>query len=275
MFAKLLFPVLLGYLAFCLILFVTQRSLLYFPDTTGLSPEQARARGLSHWPAVDQFLGYMGEPVPGEPLATVIVFHGNGGAAHHRGFYRAALGRQRLRVILAEYPGYGGRPGSPSEQVLVHDALSTISLAYERFGGPIILWGESLGCGVAAAALRRTETPVQGLVLFLPWDSLPEVAQNHYWYVPARWLVRDRYDNIDNLRHYSGPVAVVLAGEDEVIPVRHGQRLYAALTSPKQQWLFAGASHNAMPLAPELAWWGEVIGFLGVATAGANEKAGP
>ena len=275
MFAKLLFSVLLGYLAFCLILFVAQRSLLYFPDTTGLSPEQARARGLSHWPAVDQFLGYVGEPVPREPLATVIVFHGNGGAAHHRGYYQAALGRHRLRVILAEYPGYGGRPGSPSEQVLVEDALRTISLAHERFGGPIILWGESLGCGVAAAALRRTETPVQGLVLFLPWDSLPEVAQNHYWYVPARWLVRDRYDSIDNLSHYSGPVAVVLAGEDEVIPIHHGQRLYAALTSPKKQWLFAGAGHNDMPLAPELAWWEEVIRFLGVVAEEPSKPANP
>lgn len=239
-----------------------QRRMLYLPDTSLLSPERASDIGLHYWPSVQQFQGFVGDPGPTEVQGTVIVFHGNAGAAFHRGMYVRALTRHNLRVILAEYPGYGGRDGKPSEEVLVQDAVATIRLAHQQFGDPLYLWGESLGCAVVAGALRQTETPVGGVVLFLPWDTLADLAQTHYWYLPARWLVLDRYDSIDNLREYQGRIAVVLAGADEVVPVYHGQRLYASLTTEKKLWLFAGVSHNNMPVAPDLPWWGEVVTFL-------------
>jgi alpha-beta hydrolase superfamily lysophospholipase len=252
----------LVYVALCALTFLLQRAMLYLPDKTRLSPGEAAAVGLRQWPSPADYRGFTSLDEPADARGTVVVFHGNAGTAYHRDFYVAALSRLGLRVVLAEYPGYGGRDGRPSEDALVGDALETIRLARRDYGDPLYLWGESLGSGVVCAAVARSEVPVAGLVLFLAWDSLADLAQTHYRYLPARWLVLDRYDNVANLRGYRGRVAVVLAGDDEVVPVRHGRRLYEALTTDKKLWLFEGARHNEMPVADGLPWWGEVVAFV-------------
>jgi pimeloyl-ACP methyl ester carboxylesterase len=262
MMIKILLVALAGYLAIVAVVFFLQRKMLYLPNVTHLPADIAAEAGLEYWPAPDRWQGFLWREEPAEAQGTVIVFHGNAGAAYDRSFYGEALAAQDMRVILAEYPGYGGRSGSPSEEALVTAALETIRLAHQKFGEPLFLWGESLGCGVVARAVSLTDIPIKGVVLFLPWDSLPNLAQTHYRFLPARWLVRDRYDNIENLKGYEGNVAVVLAGQDEVVPPRHGQRLYDSLTGPKALWRFDSASHNEMPIGPGLPWWKEVIEFI-------------
>ena len=74
--------------------------------------------------------------------------------------------------------------------------------------------------------------------------------------------MRDKYDNIENLRHFSGNIAVILAEDDEVIPVHHGQRLYDAIAARKKRWIFEGATHNQMPVEATLGWWEEVVAFI-------------
>jgi alpha-beta hydrolase superfamily lysophospholipase len=290
------------YAAFLIAVVTFQRKLIYLPASVSSLDEALAGDRVRKWPSALEFRGWIGttavarqtgavlegnraEAAAGDGGAdqprgemgnavgtraanadgkkgTVIVFHGNAGAAFHRTYYVEALEPLGLRVILAEYPGYGGRAGAPSETALVNDALETIRLAHERHGEPLILWGESLGCGVVSGAVRRTSVPLAGLVLFLPWDSLPAVAQHHYWYLPARWLVRDQYNNIENLRANDAAVAVLLADRDEVVPAVHGERLFNALRTRKKLWRFANASHNTVPVDPTLGWWREVIGFL-------------
>jgi hypothetical protein len=221
---------------------------------------------LIYWPSFHNFRGFIGREKPFAPKGTVIVFHGNAGAAHHRGHYIKALLKQNFRVILAEYPGYGGRAGKPSEEVLVEDALETIGLAHREYGEPLFVWGESLGCGVASSVVCKTDIPIRGVVLFLPWDSLPDLAQTHHWYLPARWLVLDKYDNTANLRGFKGNIAVLLAENDEVIPVRHGRKLYHSITANKKLWVFEDARHNEIPVDAELRWWKEVMAFVSQST---------
>ncbi len=257
-----------GYLGLCAFMYLHQRSMLYFPDASELSPLQARELGLRHWPSSGQFRGFVAEPNPQQGIrGTVIIFHGNGGAAFHRFFYAKALVRQHFRVLLAEYPGYGGRDGQPAETALVQDGVTLLELAHEQFGPPLYLWGESLGCGVAAGVVRQTRVPVAGVVLFLPWDTLANVAATHYPFIPVRWLLRDRYDSVANLRHFQGPVAVLLAGEDEIIPTHHGRQLYEKLMTTKKLWVMLGAGHNSMPMAADQIWWQEVTDFLTKKTA--------
>jgi pimeloyl-ACP methyl ester carboxylesterase len=251
-----------AYIFFCALIFLTQRKLLYFPNSVLLPEEQAAAAGLRYWPSYQDFRGFVVAVEPANPQGTVIVFHGNAGAAYHRDYYTRALSRLDYRVILAEYPGYGGRPGKPSEALLVEDALATIELADQEFGEPLFLWGESLGAGVVGGAVRDTQLPIQGLVLFTPWDTLPDLAQTHYPYLPARWLVLDQYHNLNNLQAYTGKIAVVLAGRDEVVPDKHGLNLYDSLAGEKGLWVFESATHNQMPISPELDWWQEVMTFL-------------
>ena len=262
MISRILLYALIGYVTLFSIVFIFQRKLLYLPSEFRLSEERAIDQGLLYWPSFEDYRGFIGSEETANAKGTIIVFHGNAGAAYHRGFYIKALSRLGLRVILAEYPGYGGRGGKPSEDILVNDALETIQLTYQTYGEPLFLWGESLGSGIVSSAVKKTDIPLKGVVLFLPWDSLPNLAQTHYWYFPAQWLVLDQYNNIDNLRQFEGNVAVILAEDDEVIPVQHGRKLYNSIATKKKLWLFENATHNQMPIEAELQWWKEVIEFI-------------
>ncbi len=259
---KTLLFILAGYLALCALVFVSQRKMLYLPAQLQLSIESASHVGLRHWPDFENYRGFIDYREMEDVEGTIILFHGNAGTAYHRSFYVTALSKQNMRVILAEYPGYGGREGQPNEGLLVKDALETIRLAHQEYGEPLYLWGESLGCGVVASALQKTDIPIQGVVLFLPWDTLPNVAQTHYPYLPARWLMLDKFNNVENLRGYEGKIAVLLAGADEVIPTRHGMKLYDSITTEKKLWVFKNTRHNEVPVGPELQWWREVIIFI-------------
>ncbi len=259
---KIIIYVLTGYVTLCAFVYLFQRKMLYLPDITQLSEDRASIYRLLHWPSFENFRGFVSKEDPAEMQGTVIVFHGNAGTAYQRSFYVQALSDQNMRVILAEYPGYGSRPGKPSEDTLVKDALETIRLAYQEFGEPLYIWGESLGGGVVSGAISKTDIPIKGVVMFLPWDSLPELAQTHYWYLPARWLVMDKYNNVDNLQGFKGNIAVILAENDEVIPIPHGKKLYDSIATKKKLWLFEDTRHNEMPVAAGLDWWKEVIAFI-------------
>lgn len=261
---KFILYAILFYLLLLATVFAMQRRLLYLPNPAQPAEASLQAAPLSFWPTADNdYRGFISEDSQLDPKGTVIVFHGNAGRAADRSYYVQALAPLGYRVILAEYPGYGGRSGSPSEASLTADAKATVELAYEEYGTPIYLWGESLGCGVVAAVAAEAEVPIGGVILITPWESLPKLAQSIYWFFPARWLVRDQFDNAANLAGYDGPVAVLLAEKDEVIPVQHGQRLYDALTSDKRLWVFEGAGHNSWPIASQEDWWQEVMDYVG------------
>ena len=241
------------------LIYFRQERLLYFPDAAG--PSAAASCGLRPWPAAGEFRGYVSDAPPEAPRGTFVVWHGNGGSALQRTYFTLALERRGYRVLLAEYPGYGGRPGRLSENSFVTDALETLEMARKAWPGPVFVLGESLGCGVAAAAAGRAPW-VAGAALITPWRTLPELAQSKYWYFPARWLVRDKYDSEQALAGFRKPVAVLLAGADEVIPIGQGRRLYESIRAPKRLWVFDNAGHNTWPVDAGEGWWDEVISFL-------------
>ena len=255
--------VVLIYLASAVLAFLLQRRLLYFPERTRPDPALVQAQGLAFWPGPDEgYRGFVSVGREAYPQGTAIVFHGNAGRAVDRSYYARALEPLGYRVLLAEYPGYGGRSGRPSEATFVADARETVKRAYHEFGSPLFLWGESLGSGVAAAVAADPPVPIAGVTLITPWDSLPALAQTLYWYLPARWFVLDKFDNVKALQSYPGPVAVALAKQDEIIPIRHGLKLYESLTGPKRLWIFENAGHNSWPVQPEATWWREVAAFI-------------
>ena len=255
---------LIGYVLLLVAVYFGQKGMLYFPDKTRPPDEHVRSSGMRYWPeAGDPYRGFTTEaPSDTEFRGLVVVFHGNAGSAVHRQYYVPAMLRLRYRVVLAEYPGYGWRGGMLGEDSFTADARQTVARAYREFGGPVILLGESLGCGVAAAVAADSPVPISGVILLTPWDSLPDLAQTLYWYFPARWLVRDQYDNVRSLRSFHGPVAVLLAERDEIIPRKLSMRLFDNLTSPKRLWIFDNAGHNTWPTGAAEPWWREVTDFL-------------
>jgi pimeloyl-ACP methyl ester carboxylesterase len=250
-----------AYGAILVLLVLTQDRLLY--PSAGVAqplppPAQLARVGLVAWPEDDPVALVAS---PDSARATVVVFHGNGGTALQRGYYMDAFRARGLRVVLAEYLAYGWRSGEVSEAELVADARRIIELVGVEFCGPLLVWGESLGAGVAAAAVRQLDVPVEAVILLTPWDTLPNTAIAAYPWIPVRWLLRDRYDSIANLSEFGGRVAVLVAENDQVIPPARGLALYESLTVEKRLWTFPGAGHNSWPSNPGAAWWDEVLAF--------------
>ena len=247
--------------AFVGVLAMFQDSQLYFPDRPPLAPviAEARREGLAPWPGADDYRGLLKEPK--QPArATLLLFHGNAGHAGDRGWYADTLTRQGLRVIVAEYPGYGPREGKLGEASFVADAAETSMIARRQFPGPFVLAGESLGAGVAAALARKVDA--DAVLLITPWDSLRSVAGHHFPWLPVGWLLRDRYDSAENLAAYRGRVAVVVAERDSIVPAKFGRALYEGLSAPKRLWTVPGTDHNDWPLRVDDAWWAGLMEFL-------------
>lgn len=246
-----------------LVVYVLQTRLLYHP----LAPTQGERRaaagdGVLPWPTSDVLRAYRVEPATGSATATVLVFHGNAGHALGRSWYARMLGPLGVRVLLAEYPGFGDRTGELSEASLMADAAATIRLAREAFGAPLLVLGESLGAGVAAAAVARQPADVTGLLLVTPWDTLANVAAHHYPWLPVRLLLRDTYDSVANVGKFSGPVSIVIAKQDEVVPAQLGRALAASVRSAIQV-AEVQAGHDSWPDALPPDWWPETLRFVG------------
>ena len=236
-----------------------QDRFLYFPERA--SVDDMVSPGLRAWPGPDDFRGLVAEP-RGPVRATVMVFHGNAGHAGHRDYYASALAPLGVRVILAEYPGYGPRTGALGERSFVADAEQSIMLARRQFDGPLLLIGESLGAGVAAAAAARQRDHVAGVLLITPWDKLAHLASHHYPWLPAGWVLRDRYDSVAKLAGFGRPVMVAVAERDTIVPARFGAALHASLGEPRRLAVIAGAGHNDWIGHVDAGWWRDALDFL-------------
>jgi pimeloyl-ACP methyl ester carboxylesterase len=241
-----------------------QSRLLYFPSETVPSESSLAGSDIRFWPSPGkEYRGFIGGTETDAARGTFIVFHGNGGTAPDREFYVKAIGSQGYRVILAEYPGYGGRKGELGEASFMKDATETARLAFEMYGGPVYLLGESLGCGVASATAASAPVPLSGIVLVTPWDTLRSVARNHFPRLLVRLFLKDSYDSVANLSKFRGKIAVIGAERDEVIPMRHARDLYGSLSSrSKRMWIIGKAGHNDWPMFVDQSWWREILGFV-------------
>ncbi|GAA4348510.1 alpha/beta hydrolase [Variovorax defluvii] len=238
-----------------------QDRLLYFPAPATVV--EMATGGLQPWPSAQDFRALLAQPAgTAAARGTVLVFHGNAGHAGHRRYYADILAQQGFRVLLAEYPGYGPRGGETGERSLVEDAADSIARAYRAFGAPVVVIGESLGAGVAAAAAARQREAVAGLMLITPWDRLISVASYHYPWLPVRWLLRDRYDSVENLAGFGRPVLVVVAAGDKVVPARLGLALHESLAAPKRLLTLEAAGHNDWPGRVDPRWWQEAMDFV-------------
>src|SRR3970040_1112570 len=143
-----------GYCAILVFVYFRQEKILYFPDVYPLAAAAIRAKALHFrlWPehALD-YHGFVQADGPTSPKGVILLFHGNAGTAPDRFFYAQELGQLGYRLILFEYPGYGARPGELGEATFVSAAVDAARAAVEQFGGPLVLLGESLGCGIAGA----------------------------------------------------------------------------------------------------------------------------
>ncbi len=244
--------------------YLFQRSLLHHPDTYDHAAllRTTQVQGGALWPSDPAYRGLLFAPPTTPTKGTVLLFHGNAGSALDRGYYVQQLLPLGFRLLLLEYPGYGNRPGRLDEDTLAADGASALRLAADQFGPPLYLVGESLGAGVAAAAYARAHVPVAGVVLITPWDTLANVAQALYWFLPAKYLTRDAYDSVTNLRGFAGPLAILQAGNDGLIPGASTQTLFDTFAGKKRLWRLDAATHNTWYHFADRRFWSDLTAYL-------------
>ncbi len=239
-----------GVLAIVGLFWVGQRRMIYLADTARPAPvagvqevslETEDGLTLAAWWVT-----------PAQATDTaVIAFPGNAG---HRGYrlpLARALAERGLAVLLVEYRGYGGNPGSPSEEGLLSDARAAHSWVATRGMARVVYFGESLGSGPATAL--ALEHPPHALVLRSPYTSLVEVGRTHYPFLPVGLLLKDRYPIEEQIAGVSARVVVIAGSRDGIVPFELSERVAAAAGAVLIS--IENADHNDLALS----WGPEVI----------------
>ncbi|MCW5576337.1 MAG: alpha/beta hydrolase [Burkholderiales bacterium] len=250
---------------------LTQARLVYFPQIGRDNPATPAAAGL---PFEDLRIG----TEDGETLAAwwvpaktspakgaMLLFHGNAGSIADRILYLPHFNATGYGVLLVDYRGYGRSSGSPDEAGTHADARAAWRwLTVERgfAAGDIVLVGESLGGAVAAELAARVQP--RALLLLSTFTSVNDLGGELYPWLPVRFISRFRYDTLQGVKDYRGPVLVAHSRDDEIVPFAHGQRLQAA-AGVRGRLLEMRGGHNDAFLfgAPERA--AAVKDFLGSA----------
>ena len=256
-----------GYLVLCLVLFIFQRKLIYFPakesdmspKNYGFAPQQAQALenrtadGLTirGWHLNS---GRGGPALAKAPLVDLF-FCGNAGNRSDRNdtFHRLiSLGPH---VVCFDYRGYGDSDGAPDEEGLARDARAAWNFLVQQGVKPehIVVHGESLGAAVAvrlAAEMCAAGTPPGGLILQAAFTRLKDAAAKHYWFVPVSLILRDRFPSVERIPQVTCPVLILHGKRDDAVPFVLGRELFAAAPAqsasgvPKQFVELPACGHN-------------------------------
>ncbi|MGD8200728.1 alpha/beta hydrolase [Ornithinimicrobium sp. W1679] len=247
-----------------------QRSLIYVPDTSPVpAAAQVFARGQDVVLHTEDGLELAAWLVPADEGAdrdlAVLYAPGNGGNRAGRAGLAQDLSARGFTVLLLDYRGYAGNPGTPSEEGLAADSVAAARML-EAEGYPAertIYLGESLGTGVVAALASRR--PPAGLVLRSPFTELAAVGAHHYPWAPVRLLLRDRYPVVEHVQDSPVPVTVIRAARDSVVPSRLSHEVARAAGALVEEVVLEDVDHNdpAMfgpPVADAVARLADALG---------------
>jgi hypothetical protein len=230
------------------IIWTQQRRLIYFPFGDVPHPDAIGLEGATpvSFPTADglTLAGWFVARTD-TPEFTAIVFNGNAGNRAFRAPLADALARENLAVLLFDYRGFGGNPGSPTEEGLAHDARAARDYVVRRSGANpqrLVYFGESLGTAVATSL--AVDYPPAALILRSPFTSMTDVGRYHYAFLPVGWLLRDRYATIERISRVRAPILIIGGDKDRIVPVEQTRQLYEAAGDPKSLLVISGADHN-------------------------------
>ena len=248
------------YLGVLALLYFNQQKLLYFPDVE--RPEtgpDGLLQPIAYRSADGIELSSLYRAPPSDAARVLLHFHGNAGNIGDRIGRILPFADAGMGILLAEYRGFGGNSGSPSEQGFYDDARAAIDFLGQQGVEPgrMVFYGESLGSGVAVQ--MATEFGCGALVLEAPYSSVADVAQGRYWMFPVKALVRDKFNSTAKIARVRCPIFIMHGTADRVIPIRYGERLYELAPSPKEMKVYPGLGHVGFD---EVRGFDAVLDFL-------------
>jgi uncharacterized protein len=237
------------YLMVIALLFVFQRRFMYLPDSTRSTPGQSGVAEM-HEVALKtadalELVAWWRPPVR-DDRPVLVYFHGNAGNIGGRGDKVRPYLDAGWGVLLTSWRGYSGNPGSPTEPGLYADGRAALEFlaANGVAPGDLVLYGESLGSGVAVQSAVEPGGPFRALVLEAPFTSIADVAARRFPFAPVRSLLRDRFDSKSKIADVRIPVLVLHGERDGTVPVDLGRELFEAANLPKAGKFFPEAGHN-------------------------------
>lgn len=233
---------LLIYVAFVCVMYVMQRSYLYFPSTFQSYDEAfLQKQDILHYE--QDGLQWLGLPSVFLSNRVLVYFHGNGGAAIDRVAKMRVWANAGFKVIMVEYPGYGTNEGEPSEESFYNAGRVAIDRAISGWpDAELYIYGELIGSGTAVQ--MATEYPVKALIIESGFSSLVDVAQSKMPFVPVSLLLKDRYDNVAKINHSKADLFIIHGNRDTIVLMKFGERLFKAYNGRKEMIIINGAGHN-------------------------------
>ena len=243
-FLRLVLFFIFSYVTLLGVAYVFQRKLLYFP--LKLRPSLDNLSGIYtevHIQTKDQLSLTHWYAKRGRPY--ILVFHGNGGNIEGRGYKFQFLVDHGYSVLLVGYRGYGDNPGKPTEKKLISDSALVLEWLLKEEGissKDIVLFGESLGSGVAIAL--ATQYSVKALIFDGAYSSVSEVGQSAYLFFPVRWFLKDTWDSQSRIPKVKSPLLFIHSKKDSIVPFRFAHKLFKVANEPKEHIWLEGSGHN-------------------------------
>jgi fermentation-respiration switch protein FrsA (DUF1100 family) len=235
-----------GYVAVVSLLYLAQRRFVFVPPESGhLAPADAG------WPEAEEAVidTMDGERVvvwqtpPRGDRPVVIYFHGNGEIVASRAPRHRQVAEDGTGVVALSYRGYMGSTGTPTEEGVLRDAEAAWQFATSRWpSSPVVLWGHSLGSGVAVGLAARHQ--VAKVILEAPFSSTVDVAALRFPFIPVQWLMLDQFRSDQRIDAVHAPLLIMHGDQDWVIPIGLGERLFKLAHEPKRFVRFPGGNHD-------------------------------
>lgn len=199
---------------------------------------------------------------PETSRGLVIICHGNGDLlCYMEDEVRVMSKRFDATVLAFDYRGYGNSDGFPSAKRLYEDGQAAYDYALQQGFKPeeIVVFGRSLGGAIAISI--ASENDVAGLGLQSTFSSITEVAASKFFWLPVRWLLRNRFPSAEKIARYDGPLVQCHGDADRIVPFRFGMKLHeaATLASPKVFVEEPGRGHNTPPTDNFWAEFGRML----------------
>ena len=227
--------IIIVYIVIILFFYFYQRSLLYLPSENNYLSDKISFDYKEIFIETDKNVKLKSWFIKKDlkKFKTILLFHGNAGNLFNRVYKLNELNKLNLNILIISWRGFSGNKGKPTEKNLYHDAeeavkwLNNLGVNNEN----IILYGESLGTGVATELGKRNI--FGGIILESPFTSIAKTAKIYYPYLPINLVLKDRYDSIEKIQSITVPILIMHGKKDNIVPQKMGLELFEKANEPK------------------------------------------